>query len=50
VIAELAARVGLQQIELPDHPLLVAELRRLRVSYRGASPSVEKPEGGRQPR
>jgi hypothetical protein len=43
---ELAMRVRLGQIELPDHPLLIAELRRLRVSYRGSSPSVENPRVG----
>jgi len=43
---ELAMRVRLGQIELPDFPLLIAELRRLRVSYRGTSPSVENPRVG----
>ncbi len=43
---ELASRVRLGQIEYPDHPLLIPELRRLRVSYRGVSPSVENPRVG----
>jgi hypothetical protein len=43
---ELAMRIRLQQIELPDHPELIAELRRLRVNYRGSSPSVENPRVG----
>jgi hypothetical protein len=43
---ELAMRIRLQQIELPDHPDLIAELRRLRVNYRGSSPSVENPRVG----
>lgn len=43
---ELAMRVRLGQIELPDHELLIAELRRLRVNYRGTSPSIENPRVG----
>jgi hypothetical protein len=45
---ELAAKVRLQRIELPDHQLLINELKRLRVSYRSGRPTVENPraEGG----
>jgi hypothetical protein len=42
---ELAARVRLGQIEIPDHPLLLGEMRRLRVDYRGSAPSVTNPRG-----
>ena len=46
--AELAAKVRLGQITLLDHPLLVGELRRLKMSFRGTGPTVENPraEGG----
>lgn len=40
---ELAAKIRLGQLELPDHPLLLSELRRLRVDYRGSSPTVQNP-------
>ncbi len=43
---ETAARIRLGLIQLPDHELLVAELRRLKVRYGGASPSIENPRVG----
>ncbi len=45
---ELASKVRLEQVELPDHPLLIGELRRLRVNYRSGGPTVENPraDGG----
>jgi hypothetical protein len=45
---ELAAKVRLQRIELPDHQLLINELKRLRISYRSGRATVENPraEGG----
>jgi hypothetical protein len=45
---ELAAKVRLEQITLPEHPLLIGELRRLKLSYRSGGVTVENPraEGG----
>jgi hypothetical protein len=45
---ELASKVRLQQISYPDHPLLIGELRRLKVKYTGPSMTVENPraQGG----
>jgi phage terminase large subunit-like protein len=45
---ELAAKVRLERITLPDHPLLIGDLRRLKVNYRSSGASVENPraEGG----
>jgi hypothetical protein len=44
---ELAAKVRLGQIEIPDHPTLIGELRRLKVDYRGSAPTVQNPRADR---
>ena len=45
---ELAEKVKLGEIQYPDHPLLIGELRRLKASYQGRFMTVENPrrEGG----
>jgi hypothetical protein len=46
VFKELARRVRSATVSFPDHPILIGELRRLRVRYGGQHVQIENPRSG----